>query len=85
MQQHDDDVVKENATTFTIIEGLETQERIKFYSHLITRKQILMDNHGAMIVPSAATTNNGDCAVARKDSTTTTAKAATSCDLSEHQ
>jgi hypothetical protein len=58
--------------TFVILEELEKQERIKYYPHLITRKQIPVDNHGTMIVPSAMTTMNDTIDVANK------------CDLSEH-
>jgi hypothetical protein len=74
-QQRDDDdgAIKQIATTLAIIEKLEMQERIKFHPHLITRKKIPIDNHGAMIVPSS----NDDTTITRKDSS--------SCDLSEHQ
>ena len=42
-----------NRRTHAILEELEKQERIKFYPHLLTRKEIPMDNHGTMIVPSS--------------------------------
>jgi hypothetical protein len=73
-QPHDGE--NENTTdcdrTFVILEELEKQERIKYYPHLITRKQIPVDNHGTMIVPSEMTTMNDTIDVANK------------CDLSEH-
>ena len=77
----DDDNDNDNETnnttdcdrTFVILEELEKQERIKYYPHLITRKQIPVDNHGTMIVPSAMTTTMND-----------TIDVANKCDLSEH-
>ena len=89
LTQHDgnkddeDDKDKDNITsrTLVILEELEKQERIKFHPHLITRKEIPMDNHGAMIVPSAAAAMMNDT-VTTKDNATVSSS--TSCDLSEH-
>jgi len=74
--------------TLVILEELEKQERIKFYPHLITRKEIPVDNHGTMIVPSAVTTNDTiTITVANKykdtANMTTTTTTSPSCGLSE--
>jgi hypothetical protein len=63
--------------TFVILEELEKQERMKFCPHLITRKQIPVDNHGTMIVPSAAV-------MTTTDNDTIDVVANNKCDLSEH-
>ena len=53
-QQQQQETNENNRRTHDILEELEKQERIKFYPHLLTRKEVPMDNHGTMIVPSCS-------------------------------
>jgi len=70
---------------FVILEELEKQERIKAYPSLIARKEIPMDNHGAMIVPSVTTGVVTTTTTTSVNNTITTNKDTQYCDLSENQ
>jgi hypothetical protein len=97
----DDDLTSSSSDDNDIIsiqielEEFEQLERVKYRPHLITRKDVPMDNHGSMVVPITTTTippNNTTITTTStdtsKDVTTdrkiTGTSSNNSCDLSEH-